>query len=187
MRKFLLTTLAVGTVIFTNAQTEQTFKPFKVDLAFGYPFPAGKGSKGGALFAIEPKYALNDKVTLGLRMEAALTAQGTVSSELINADVKASGSYLATADYYFSENSFRPFFGVGAGIFTNASANANSETQTTSEVKSGSKFGFTPRAGFELGHFRTAIEYNFAGKMGNVNHDYLGVKLGFFLGGGRYK
>jgi outer membrane protein W len=183
MKKLLMTALAIGTVIFTNAQSEQTFKPFKVDIALGYASPSGSGSKGGVLFAIEPKYALNDQVTLGLRMETAITAQGkVVNGEMTEGDVKGSGSYLATADYYFNTNGFRPFIGGGAGLFTNASANLNSSSD---DVQTSRRFGFMPRAGFETGHFRTAIEYNFSGKSGAVNHNYLGIKLGFFFGGGR--
>jgi hypothetical protein len=74
-------------------------------------------------FAIEPKYALNDNLDLGLRLETALTVQGTVTDDQINdGDVKASASYLATADYYFNTNRFRAFVGGGAGIYTNVSA-----------------------------------------------------------------
>lgn len=186
MNKFFMTAVAIMAVVFTNAQTEQTFKPFKVDIAVGYALPAGGGSKAGALFAIEPKYALNDNLAVGLRIEAALTAQGNFTgNETSNGDVKASSSYLATVDYYLNTNGFRPFIGTGAGIFTNASANMS--VQSTSEVKSGSKFGFAPRIGFEAGHFRTAIEYNFAGKTQTIDHNYLGLKIGFFLGGGRYE
>lgn len=185
MKKFFITVLAIASVAFAIAQSDRTFKPFKVDIALGYALPGGQGSKAGALFAIEPKYALNDNLALGLRMELALTAQGTFNNQYTNADVKVSGSYLATADYYLNTNSFRPFIGAGAGIYTNASANATA--QSTSELQSGSRFGFAPRVGFEAGHFRAAVEYNVAGKTANVNHNYLGFKLGFFLGGGRYK
>ena len=182
-----MTAIAIGSVVFTNAQSEQTFKPFKVDIAAGYALPSGQGSKAGALLAIEPKYALNDNFSLGLRMEMALTAQVSGSNTNTSADVKGSGSYLATVDYYFNTNGFRPFIGGGAGIFTNASATANATSESTSEIKQGSQFGFAPRAGFETGHFRTAIEYNVAGKTENVNHNYVGIKIGFFLGGGRYE
>lgn len=181
-----MTALAIGAVIFTNAQTERTFKPFKVDIAAGYALPSGSGSKAGVLFAIEPKYALNDNLTLGLRMEGAVTAQGTVVNGQMNeGDVKASSSYLATADYFLNTNRFRPFVGAGAGIYSNASANL--DAQTSDDVQTGSKFGFAPRVGFEIGHFRTALEYNVAGKTGTANHNYLGIKIGFFLGGGRYE
>ena len=138
------------------------------------------------MFAIEPKYALNDNLTLGLRMEGAATVQGTVvNGEMNQGDVKVSSSYLATADYFFSTNRFRPFAGAGAGIFSNASANL--DAQTSKDVQKGSRFGFAPRAGFEIGHFRTAVEYNVAGKTGTANHNYIGIKIGFFLGGGRYE
>jgi len=30
-----------------------------------------------------------------------------------------------------------------------------------------------------------AIEYNMAGKTGSLNNNYLGIKLGAFIGGGR--
>jgi outer membrane protein W len=188
MKKLYITALALGAVILAKAQDEQTFKPFKVDIAAGYALPAGSGAKAGALFAIEPKYALNDNLALGLRVEVAATAQGNmVNGQMDQGDVKASGSYLATADYYFNTNRFRPFVGAGAGIYTNASANLESQATTTDEVQKGSRFGFAPRAGFEFGHFRTGIEYNFAGKTANINHNYLGIKIGFFLGGGRYE
>lgn len=182
-----MTALAIGFLFTANAQTDRTFKPFKVDISIGYALPAGSGSKGGGLFALEPKYALNDNLSLGLRMETALTVQGTgTNGEIDNGNVKGSASYLATADYYFNTNRFRPFAGGGAGVYTNASADI-SQTSTGEDVKSGSRFGFAPRVGFEYGHFRTAFEYNVAGKTGTINHNYLGIKIGFFLGGGRYE
>ncbi len=186
MKKLYMTALAIGVIALANAQTERTFKPFKVDIALGYAIPAGSGSKGGVLFAVEPKYAINDNLTVGLRMEGAATAQGTVvNGEMNNGDVKVSSSYLATADYFFNTNRLRPFVGAGAGIYTNASANI--DVQSTDDVKSGSRFGFAPRAGIEYGHFRAAAEYNVAGKTAMVNHNYLGLKIGFFIGGGRYE
>ncbi|CAA9500362.1 MAG: hypothetical protein AVDCRST_MAG96-1934 [uncultured Segetibacter sp.] len=189
MKKIYTTAIAIGAVIFANAQSELTFKPFKVDIAIGYALPSGSGSKAGALVAIEPKYALNDNLTLGLRMETAITVQGAVvNDEIKEGDVKGSGSYLATADYYFNTNRFRPFVGAGAGLYTNASADLTGEA-TTEEVEASRtrKFGFAPRVGFEFGHFRTAIEYNVAGKSATLNNNYLGIKLGFFIGGGRYE
>ncbi|MDB5193916.1 MAG: hypothetical protein JWQ96_3479 [Segetibacter sp.] len=182
-----MSALAICAVVCATAQ-ETTFKPFKVDLAFGYatPMGGGEGAKGGAILAVEPKYALNDNITLGLRMELAVLvrlerdAAGNYTEE---GDVKASSSYLATADYYFNTNSFRPFIGAGVGVFGNASTDLSS---TSGEPATSTQFGFAPRAGFEAGHFRTALESNFAGKSGGLSNNYLGIKLGFFFGGGRY-
>src|SRR5215218_5321118 len=184
MKKISFALAFVAASLFVNAQST-VFKPFKVDLAFGYAVPSGKGAKGGILFAIEPKFAINDNITAGLRMEGAVMAQGQVdqeSGELKSGSVKANASYLATGDYYFTTNTFRPFAGAGAGIYSVASADLNDET---GDVKAGKKFGFMPRAGFEVGHFRTAIEYNFVAKTGTINNSYLGIKLGFFIGGGK--
>jgi outer membrane protein W len=186
MKKMFLICAFVAGAFFSNAQSE-TFKPFKVDLATGYAIPSGKGSKAGVVLAIEPKYAINDNITLGLRIEGAITARGYVdaSGEEFTGDVKASGSYLATGDYYFNTNKFRPFAGLGIGIYSLASASVDMMDEEETVVESGSKFGGAPRVGFEFGHFRTALEYNVVGKTGKINNNYMSIKLGFFIGGGR--
>ena len=181
-----------------------TFKPFKVDVAFGGAIPAGSGSKGGVLFAVEPKYAVMDQLAVGLRMEIALTARAFVAPDGSSAagDIKASGSYLATGDYYFSNKAFRPFAGAGVGIYTLAAASVSGDNtgNATAAAASSSKFGGMLRAGFEFGHFRLGVEYNLVSKtsgtvvydgstVGNIDikNSYLGLKAGFFFGGGRKK
>ena len=185
MRKLTLVLALFSSCCIAGAQST-AFKPFKVDLAFGYAIPGGSGSKGGIIAAVEPKYSINDNITLGLRFEAAATARASVddNGQKVVGDVKASGSYLVTGDYFFNTNKFRPFAGLGTGLFSLASANFDTDNGT-GEVNAGTKFGFAPRVGFELGHFRTAIEYNIIGKTGSINNNYLGIKLGFFIGGGR--
>src|SRR6476661_7101354 len=133
MKKVFLICAFMAGAFFSNAQT---FKPFKVDLATGYAVPSGKGSKGGIVLAIEPKYAINDNISLGLRMEAAITARGYVASngQEVSGDVKASGSYLATGDYYFNTNKFRPFVGMGVGLFKNAAVAFDTGTAEANEV-----------------------------------------------------
>ncbi len=180
------------------AQEESSLKPFKVDLSLGYAMPGGSGSKGGVLFAVEPKYAVISNLSVGLRMEAAVIARfsGFAADGSANeVSVKAAGSYLATGDYYFSDNySFRPFAGAGAGIFSLASAEVNS---TSEGVSAGSKFGGMIRAGAELSHFRFGIEYNLVPKTDFMGFDnngaqtkltsknsYLGIKIGVCIGGG---
>lgn len=186
MKKLLLFVALVAVCGFAQAQST-VFKPFKFDIATGYAVPAGKGSKAGFVFALEPKYALNDKITVGLRMEAAVTARAYVdnSGYLKSGDVKASGSYLATGDYYFNTNKFRPFAGAGAGLFRLAAASIDDNGEEVSAIASSSRFGFAPRVGFEYGHFRAAVEYNVVGKVEKINNNYLGIKAGFFIGGGR--
>ena len=45
MKKLLVTALTIGALISAKAQTEQTFKPFKVDIALGYALPSGSALK----------------------------------------------------------------------------------------------------------------------------------------------
>ncbi|MBS1661056.1 MAG: hypothetical protein JST68_08400 [Bacteroidetes bacterium] len=189
----------------SSSSSESIFKPFKVDVSLGYAIPSGEGSKGGVLFAIEPKYAVMDKLAVGLRIEGAITARGVVSpdGESAHGDVKTSSSYLATGDYYFTNNTFRPFVGAGVGIFSLAAASGDFDGsgEAITIAKSSSKFGGMLRAGFEAGHFRLGVEYNLVGATKipitddagtsygdlKLKNGYLGIKVGAFFGGGRRK
>ena len=96
---------AIAIMIVSLSLTAQDYKPFKVDIALGYAIPGGKGAKGGVLFAIEPKYAVMDQINLGLRMEGAVVARGYAGDNIeedMQVDVKASGSYLLTGDYFYT-------------------------------------------------------------------------------------
>jgi len=201
MKRVLFVGLALVAISTANAQkSEGSYKPFKVDVAFGYAIPQGSGAKGGVLFAIEPKYAVQPQLSVGLRLEGAVMAHGWVSNdgESLSAKVATSSSYLLTGDYYFSNNTFRPFAGAGLGLYKLASASFDDASSTDVSFASATKFGGMIRAGFEVGHFRLGLEYNLVGKTtekfddGTSNppsvsskNGYLGIKLGFFFGGGK--
>lgn len=187
MKKFFTLAAAIIIVQCAGAQkgksTERIFKKFKTDVSVGYAIPQGSGSqtgtKGGVLFAIEPKYAVLDALSVGLRMEAAVTANIDVNGK--SGSAKANASYLLTSDYYFSDNKFRPFGGAGGGMFTTASVDETTVNNGSATIPTTSKFGFMARGGFEYGHLRLGVEYNFvADKAG-----YLGIKIGVCIGGGR--
>lgn len=199
MKKITLSILLLTAVVIAKAQTESPFKPFKVDVSLGYAIPGGTGAKGGVLFALEPKYEVIPNLSVGLRMEAAVMARGQVDANGNAADVsvKAAGSYLLTGDYYFTQNTVRPFAGAGLGIYSLAAASVNNNG-TSSSASAGSKFGEMIRAGVELSHFRVGVEYNIvpSTKLETVNtsgvkstystkNGYLGIKVGFCIGGGK--
>lgn len=96
---------------------------------------------------------------------------------------KAQGnaSYLATGDYYFSNNKFRPFIGAGAGVYTYANVSSEDDISSTDDIPKTSNFGAMVRGGFEYGHLRLGVEYNFV----KDKSGYLGLKLGVVIGGGR--
>jgi outer membrane protein W len=195
MKKIVLSIFLLATVAIANAQYE--FKPFKVDVSLGYAIPGGEGAKGGVLFVVEPKYAVIPSVSLGLRIETAIMARGRTDATGTNTeiDVKAAGSYLVTGDYYFTSSTVRPFAGLGLGIYSLAAASTEDDGAS---VSAGSKFGQMVRAGAEFGHFRVGMEYNIVPKttMEYINstgtktttsmkNGYIGIKVGFCIGGGK--
>jgi outer membrane protein W len=195
MRKLLVILIATALVQTCPAQSQDTssrvFKKFKVDISVGYASPSSSSSSsqgstfnGGALFAIEPKFAVIDPLAIGVRVEAAVIAHiYNNNNNSNNSNGKANLSYLLTADYYFTKSSFRPFIGAGGGIYSTATIDSNMVNSNSSSVPYTSQFGFMARAGFELGHLRIGAEYNFVSN----NASYLGLKIGVCIGGGRKK
>jgi hypothetical protein len=198
MKKICLL-LSLGSILSFSARAQESdLKPFKVDVSGGYAIPAGAGSKGGVIFVVEPKYAVMHNLSLGLRTEVAVVARFDgydAYGDPEDVSVKASGSYLATGDYYFTDKyHFRPFAGAGVGIFTIASAESNSN----SDIVTGSKFGGMVRVGIETSHFRVGFEYNLVSKTTFSGYDsngdpvsnltsknsYIGIKVGACIGGG---
>lgn len=204
MRKLLL---VAGLAMFSVAASAQStsssssdeYHKFKVDLTAGYAIPpsnsnsAGADIKAGVTFGLEPHYRLIDAIAVGLRIEGAGLAYGNTSGSGENtsgsANVSVIYSYCPSFEYYFLNGGFRPFVGAGAGIFSQGSVSVSGSDQGTNNtgyVSVGSKFGFFPRAGFEVGHFRISAEYNVLGKDANGNSSsYAAFNLGFFFGGGR--
>jgi outer membrane protein W len=193
MKKLVCYLAALAIAQFTLAQGSDTgriFKKFKVDVSLGYAVPqsssGGSNFSGGALFAIEPKYAVIDPLAIGLRIEAAAIVHENIKNNSNNSNQingKINLSYLFTGDYYFSNKSFRPFVGAGAGIFVIANVDSSNYNSNSSSIPTTSQFGVMARAGFEASHFRLGIEYNFVGN----GASYLGLKVGAFFGGGRKK
>lgn len=198
MKKYfaLLTTLLIG-----FAAQAQEFKPFKVNVSLGAALPSGGG---GVLFAVEPKYGINDRIDVGLRIEGAAMARAiVVNGNTTSGDLQFAASYLLTGNYMLSTNNFRPFVGLGAGLFTVASTgfSENGGQSTNGTIAAGNVFGGMARVGFKAGHFLLGVEYNLVpnttsalfdsngqiqiGKTVQSKNSYVGVKVGFDIGGGR--
>ena len=194
MKKVILSAVAVLAFCFTNAQEKGKFR---VGLDFGYTIPSGGG--GGVLFSIEPKYNIADNMNVGFRFGSAAMAKNIISTSgsEVEGKLAANGSYLATYDYYFKgSSSFTPYVGAGAGIFTLANVEYSSSSTVISTIDAKSKFGGLIRTGFEWGKFRMGLEYNLVPKsnlnnlsgttIGTTKNSYLGIHLGFYLGGGTW-
>ena len=196
MKKIMVIALAFCAFATGYSQKENGFR---VGLDFGYTFPSNGG--GGGLFSIEPKYNIKDNMNVGLRIGAAFMVrdvQTNVNSQ--SAKVSANGSYVGTYDYYFDKSgkSFVPYVGGGAGYYS--VANVKFDTGTTNQtvgLDASGKMGGLLRGGFEWGKFRMGLEYNLVPKstlqdiygnnLGTISNSYLGLHLGFYVGGGKWR
>jgi outer membrane protein X len=195
MKKFLTGIF----VLFAIAAQAQEYKPFKVNVSVGYAKPFNAGVSGGVLIAVEPKYGLSDHFDLGLRLELASVARGVqVNGNTTTGDVSAYSSYLITGNYLFGSSNVRPFVGAGLGLFTIGSGGTvvitnNGQANQNITLVSDTKFGGMIRAGVKLSHFVVAAEYNAVPTTNTATsntqitseNSYLGVKIGFDIGGGR--
>ena len=190
MKKIFLTAIAFSA--FANVYSQEEGK-FRVGLDVGYAIPASGG--GGVLFAIEPKYNIANNMNVGLRFGATATGRN-VSSTSSADDVKVSTniSYVGTYDYYFTNvgGAIVPYVGAGLGFYTYGDLELTSSTQS---LNIDGQFGGLIRGGFEYNKFRMGVEYNmipksdikdFAGKEFSSANSYVGIHVGFFLGGGKW-
>jgi len=174
----------------------QDFKKFKVGIGIGYGLPS-EGS-GGVLIYLEPAYRVMDQLSIGLRIESAAFLDKPISGTSFTTGAFGVGSYTVNGQYYFSNNTFRPFVGAGFGMFTTAAASADISGSSVSISASTTLFGFYPRVGFDLGHFNFSIDYNiipsqstqvdlgtFGIQTQTTNYSYIGIRLGASIGGGR--
>lgn len=177
-----LTTILLSSLfvlILSFSASGQNYKSFEWDIVrFGYVIPSGDGTSGGIAISTEPRFNIADNLSLGLRAEFALF--GAEDGDLV--DIGASGSYALMADYYFNTtSSTRAFAGIGFGTFSGGDV-----TITTGGVEQtaegASSIGLIPRVGYELGHLRVSLEYNYTFKSEVPN--YFGVHLGITIGGG---
>ncbi|MTI40154.1 outer membrane beta-barrel protein [Fulvivirga lutimaris] len=187
MKKTLLLMVFVAIGMTANAQE---FKPFKVGLGFGYAIPSDGG--GGIAIYLEPGYRITDAILLNLRIESAAMAKVVGTQE---AKVAASASYTVNGQYYFNNNDFRPFAGLGLGLFANANVEVSGQAGSAS---AGTVIGFYPRLGFDYKHFNFIFDYNLIPATDevevngstvelteNIKNSYMSIKIGVSIGGGR--
>lgn len=196
----------LGAILFLcslgiSLQAQEANK-FRFDIQLGLA-SALENTSAGVLFNLEPKYTLNERMNVGLR----LGVTGIVTVENIQFDDSGSGeeeiganiSYLGTFDYYFhkSGSSFAPFVGAGVGFNTLANIDTRSSGDASGEIEVDGKVGGMLRVGFDWFKFRLSAEYNIIpnsdlrdlqnNTVGTSQNSYFGVTLGFYFGGGKWK
>lgn len=195
MKKVVL--LALMSLAVANGYSQEKGK-FRVGLDVGY-VPAGGG--GGGLLSLEPKYNIADNMNVGLRLGGAAVVRDLKSTdnEEFTAKVAGIGSYVGTYDYYFNNSggNFVPYVGGGIGYYTLANVEVDDTADDTAYSPSVSGvMGGLIRGGFEWAGFRMGLEYNFlpqsdiqdmdGDKVGTAKNAYLGIHIGFFVGGGKW-
>ena len=196
MKKVIL--VACIALAFTSVYSQKQ-GGFRVGLDLGYTVPSVGG--GGLLLSIEPKYNIKENMNVGLRIGGAgmirdIQENGSTTSAKVSANI----SYVGTYDYYFNKSgkSFVPYIGGGIGYYSIANVEFNDTNNSDQVSVNGTgKVGELLRGGFEWNKFRMGIEYNFVPKsnlqdingndLGIVSNTYLGIHLGFYVGGGKWR
>ena len=203
MKKVILSFLIVALTMSLNAQQQGKIR-VGLDLGLGLP-NAGAGFDGG----IDLRYNIMDNLNVGLKLNGAILLKDlnqNLSTNTTSVTACVMSSSLATSDYYFNNGNsiFAPFLGAGLGFYDIANINVSATGTTeptpptnTSVFKTENKFGGLVRGGFELGHFRMALEYYLVPQstlvdinnspIGLSNNSYLNLTLGFYFGGGHWK
>ncbi len=152
----------------------------EISLGIAKPFNSGLGFS----FATEPKFAVIKKLAVGLRLEGLIWLD-TDNQATLGYSESFSYSLVPTVDYYFTKSAFRPFVGVGYGLYF--------YSKSSSYYENANNPGMLARVGFEAGHFRLGIQYNHITRNykpnGNssghsVNWGYFDLKLGVVIGSG---
>lgn len=186
MKKFILISLL--SVMTFGAVNAQEFTKFKFETGLLYGLPSDDAYEAGIGFYMHPSYYLNDQINVGLKAEWAIIGGADEAGGSVS--VSAIGSYLLTSNYYFSTGKVRPYAGLGLGIYSMGSVEADAtEAAEGSEVLAdyGSKFGVAPTVGLDMGHFTINLAYNAI--MGIESElpgkNYLSIGIGAFFGGGK--
>ena len=183
-------------VIATGAFAQEQGK-VRGGLDLGGCFPNGGG--GGLCLDVPIGYNLQDNMNVGIKVGVAVMAKLDPFGE--TADAAANLNFMATYAYYFNsgKSPVAPFLGAGAGLYSVAAGSAGVNTVA---VEAGNRFGGMLSAGVELGKFRVALQYNLVPSSAvrmtgtgtgtelskdKIKNSYLGLTIGFFAGGGKWK
>jgi len=174
------------TIVSFTTVMAQNYKPVEVDLGIRASSLTGDYLGGGAGLFLEPRYNINDKMTLGLKLGFDVLVEGVEDTET-QTDATLLPYSMLTGDYIIASKKNRRFFaGVGIGFSgRNSMEFKDIEAENPEEIKIGSSFGVVPRIGAKLGIFKISVDYSIYTQENTKN--YVGVNLGFSFGGGRRK
>jgi len=186
MKKIIV--CAVLALMATAVVAQQEGK-IRFGLNLGGAVPSG-GGLGVALDA-QLGYNIADNMNIGVRGGLAYML-GTDNATTISS--AGNSNFLGTFTFFLNpgNGAFAPFFGGGTGVYALGATSLSSGGAST---EGGILFGGMLTAGFELGKFRVAADYNLlptspikytAGDVADRKNSYFGITIGFYLGGGKW-
>ena len=184
MKKLLLIVSAVTLSCSLYAQGQ-----IKVDASIGAALTLSELKSFGISAAVEPKYFITAQISAGLRFEGDVLFGGSINadSQDFNVGLSSRAAQLLKGEYYFSENSTRPFVGLMVGRYTQA--NIGSSSSGEASIEASSDFGFAPEFGITFNNFRISAIYHVvpdtyivstgSGTPPEVTKSYMVITLGF--------
>ena len=172
------------------AQAQYAYKPFRIDAGAGLSFPLTTFGIGG-LLSVEPQYSVGP-FAVGVRVEY---HAGGYETEKFLSITKVNNAMLLTGDYRFSSGTARPFVGLGLGSYVTGayfySGDYNDEETIADTYRFfGPQAGAMLRAGFDLPHFRFALQCHLTGSRMHedvkVNFSYMALTVAVGIGGGKF-
>ena len=185
MKRFSL--LFVCVLIFLSAYTQDKY--LKVDAGIGAGLTLGDLKSYGISASTEPKFFFTPQIAVGLRLECTMLFGGNIdaASSSFEIGISARAAQLVKGEYYFSEESTRPFVGLMTGRYVQA--NIGTSSAGDASIKEGSYFGFAPEIGITFNNFRLSAIYHIvpgtdlltvtSGNPPEVSRNYLVIQLGF--------
>lgn len=158
-----------------------SYGQFRVGLGLMVGLPAGDFGDAvdlGIGGYLEPKYALNEKLDVGLFLGTSIFGGTSVSGSSFSATKIT--SVLATGDFKVSASKVTPYVGAGLGLYFQDFGSIGVSGQPDIDIGSETKFGFAPRAGVMLGRLNLGLTYNI---VSDTNH--MAINVGFEIGSKR--
>jgi len=216
LKSILLLTIVLFCLFNVSAQEEPNIK---LKIETGFLWASDEESSKlldeenlGLFFRIEPTLKTSKNTVIGLRIGLAVNTQKiedfdplefyfyrNISSgiiQFIDPDNRII-SFVPTFDYYFIENNFRPYLGLGVGYYflTNYTGVSRRDVANPSEdlieINVKNQIGFLLRGGLDLGKLIVGLEFNYIPKadieipngqiIGTVDNSYIGLSIGYAI------
>ncbi|TXN35646.1 hypothetical protein FVB32_13790 [Flagellimonas hymeniacidonis] len=194
-KKNLALLLVLSCFFLSNAQEKNNVK---LNIAPGLLLKTNSENLG-LLLNVEPSIEISTRSVIGLRFGLAVNPQkfeNNGNSQFRFDTEKDNGilSFVPTYTYYLNEKYTRPYVGMGLGYYVFSSIDLVNPSENVPEGSVNNQAGFLIRGGIEWRKTKLGLEYNFVSKadvtipngqtVGTVDNSYLGISIGFTIGGG---